>query len=178
MKSNQKKMIYLSPPHMSGFEEKYIKEAFDTNWIAPLGPNVNAFEHSIKSQLGNSVHIAALSSGTAAIHLGLEILGVGRGDEVLCQSFTFSASANPITYLGAFPVFIDSEIDTWNMCPIQLEIAINDRIKKGKKLKAIIVVDSYGMPFKHTEIKKLSKKYNIPIIEDAASALCPFFRQG
>ncbi|SEL72330.1 dTDP-4-amino-4,6-dideoxygalactose transaminase [Maribacter orientalis] len=163
--------IWLSSPHMGGTERKYVDEAFDTNWIAPLGPNVNAFEHSIKTQLGNSVHVAALSSGTAAIHLGLEILGVGRGDEVLCQSFTFSASANPILYLGAEPVFVDSETDTWNMSPVLLREAIESRIKEHKKPKAIIAVHLYGMPYKVAEIKAVANEFQIPVLEDSAEAL-------
>ena len=125
--------IWLSSPHMGGTERKYVTEAFDTNWVAPLGPNVNAFESAISTYLKQDVHVATLSSGTAGLHLGLILLGVTNGDEVLCQSMTFSASANPIVYQGATPVFIDSEPDTWNMCPIYLEKAINDRIKKGKK---------------------------------------------
>lgn len=163
--------IWLSSPHMGGTEKKYVDEAFDTNWIAPLGPNVNAFEHSIKTKLGNSVHVAVLSSGTAAIHLGLEILGVGRGDEVLCQSFTFSASANPILYLGAEPVFVDSETDTWNMSPVLLRAAIESRIKEHKKPKAIIAVHLYGMPYKVAEIKAVATEFQIPVLEDSAEAL-------
>lgn len=163
--------IWLSSPHMGGTERKYVDEAFDTNWIAPLGPNVNAFENAIKTKLGNSVHVAALSSGTAAIHLGLEILGVGRGDEVLCQSFTFSASANPILYLGAEPVFVDSETDTWNMSPVLLREAIESRIKEHKKPKAIIAVHLYGMPYKVAEIKAVANEFQIPVLEDSAEAL-------
>lgn len=163
--------IWLSSPHMGGNEQKYVKEAFDTNWVAPLGPNVTGFEQDLEHYLGNDNHVAALSSGTAAIHLGLVLLGVQRDDEVICQSFTFSASANPILYLGATPVFIDSESDTWNMCPVALEEAILDRISKGKKPKAIIVVHLYGMPFKVDEIKAIAKKYDIAILEDSAEAL-------
>ncbi|WP_293892592.1 DegT/DnrJ/EryC1/StrS family aminotransferase [Flavobacterium sp.] len=163
--------IWLSSPHMGGSEEHYVKEAFDTNWVAPLGPNVSGFEHDLEGFLDDGVFVAALSSGTAAIHLGLILLGVQAGDEVICQSFTFSASANPIVYLGATPVFIDSEIATWNMCPIALEQAIIDRISKGKKPKAIIPVHLYGMPFKVSEIKAIAKKYEIPILEDSAEAL-------
>ena len=165
------KKIWLSPPHMSGKEMKYIQEAFDTNWIAPLGPNVNEFENTLQTYLGENDYVAALNSGTAAIHLGLLLAGVTRGDEVLCQSFTFSASANPIVYLGAKPVFIDSEPDTWNMCPKFLEAAIIDRLEKGKKPKAIIVVDSYGMPAKWEQLGAIAKKYSLFLIEDAASAL-------
>ena len=163
--------IWLSSPHMGGSEQKYVKEAFDTNWVAPLGPNVTGFEVALEDYLNDDVSIAALSSGTAAIHLGLILLGIQAGDEVICQSFTFSASANPIVYLGASPVFIDSEIDTWNMCPIALEQAIVDRISKGKKPKAIIPVHLYGMPFKVDEIRAIASKYEIPIIEDSAEAL-------
>jgi dTDP-4-amino-4,6-dideoxygalactose transaminase len=167
--SNSK--IWLSSPHMGGTEQNYVKEAFDTNWVAPLGPNVSGFEQDIEHFLNDDVFVAALSSGTAAIHLGLVLLGVQAGDEVICQSFTFSASANPIAYLGATPIFIDSEIETWNMCPIALEHAIVDRISKGKKPKAIISVHLYGMPFKVDEIKYVAKKYEIPILEDSAEAL-------
>ena len=167
---NQDK-IWLSSPHMGGNEQKYVKEAFDTNWVAPLGPNVTGLENDLENYLNNTIHVAALSSGTAAIHLSLILLGVKAGDEVICQSMTFSASANPILYLGATPVFIDSEKDTWNLCPIALEEAIIDRIAKGNKPKAIIGVHLYGMPFKVDEIAAISKKYNIPLIEDSAEAL-------
>ncbi|MCO7354556.1 DegT/DnrJ/EryC1/StrS family aminotransferase [Riemerella anatipestifer] len=163
--------IWLSSPHMGGNEQKYINEAFAENWVAPLGPNVNQFEESIKTYLGQSVDVAALSAGTAALHLALIILGVKAGDEVICQSMTFSASANPIAYQGAIPVFIDSEKETWNMCPTALEEAIKDRIAKGKKPKAIIVVHLYGMPAKMDELMAVASKYEIPIIEDAAEAL-------
>ena len=163
--------IWLSSPHMGGNERNYVKEAFDTNWVAPLGPNVTGFEKDLENFQGGGVYVAALSSGTAAIHLGLVLLGVQAGDEVICQSFTFSASANPILYLGATPVFIDSETDTWNMCPIALEQAIVDRISKGRKPKAIIPVHLYGMPFKVDEIKAIAEKYEIPILEDSAEAL-------
>ncbi len=163
--------IWLSSPHMSGNEQSYIKEAFDTNWIAPLGPNVNGFENDLQSYLNEDRQIAALASGTSALHLSLIMLGVGVGDEVVCQSKTFSASANPIVYQGATPVFIDSERETWNMCPEQLEIAIKDRIAKGKKLKAIISVHLYGMPYKVEDIHQVAVKYNIPIIEDSAESL-------
>lgn len=163
--------IWLSSPHMGGKEQDYINQAFETNWIAPLGPNVTGFEEEIHDYLGDHVFVAALSSGTAAIHLGLNILGVGYGDEVLCQSKTFSASANPIVYLGATPVFVDSEKDTWNICPEQLETAIKDRIKKGKKPKAIIAVHLYGMPYKVNEIHRIAKTYEIPVLEDSAEAL-------
>lgn len=163
--------IWLSSPHMGGNEQKYVKEAFDSNWVAPLGPNVSGLELDLEAYLNEEVHVAALSSGTAALHLALILLGVGLGDEVLCQSMTFSASANPILYQGAVPVFIDSEKDTWNLCPLALEEAILDRIAKGKKPKAIIGVHLYGMPFKVDEILAVSQKYDIPLIEDSAEAL-------
>ncbi|WP_345274508.1 DegT/DnrJ/EryC1/StrS family aminotransferase [Flaviramulus aquimarinus] len=162
--------IYLSSPHMGGSEQKFVNEAFATNWIAPLGPNVDGFENDIKHYLGGNDHVAVLSSGTASIHLALQLLNVSHGDEVLCQSFTFSASANPILYQGAKPIFIDSESDTWNMSPELLEIAIKDRIEKHKKPKAIIAVHLYGMPYKANEINAIAKKYEIPVIEDSAEA--------
>ena len=168
--------IWLSSPHMGGNEQKYVQEAFDSNWVAPLGPNVNGLERDIESYLKENIHVAALSSGTAALHLALILLGVKAGDEVLCQSMTFSASANPILYLGATPIFIDSEKETWNLCPIALEEAILDRIAKGKKPKAIIGVHLYGMPFKVEEIMSISKKYDIPVIEDSAEALGSTFK--
>lgn len=163
--------IWLSSPHMGGGEKKYINEAFDSNWVAPLGPNVIGLEQDLENYLKENVNVASLNSGTAAIHLGLILLGVKPKDEVICQSMTFSASANPIVYLGATPVFVDSELDTWNMCPQTLEIAIKDRIKKGIKPKAIIVVHLYGMPCKFDEIKSVANQYSIPIIEDSAEAL-------
>lgn len=163
--------IWLSSPHMGGNEQKFVQEAFETNWVAPLGPNVNGFEKDLEKYLGNDSHVAALSSGTAAIHLGLVLLGVQAGDEVICQSMTFSASANPILYQGATPVFVDSEMDTWNICPIALENAIKDRIQKGKKPKAIIMVHLYGVPCKVEEIRKIADHYEIPIVEDSAEAL-------
>ena len=166
-----KDKIWLSSPHMGGTEEQYVKEAFDTNWIAPLGPNVDGFEKDLESYLGNDVHVAALSSGTAALHLALIILGVKAGDEVICQSMTFSASANPIAYQGATPVFVDSEDRTWNMSPEYLEEAIKDRISKGIKPKAIIVVHLYGMPAEMDRIMEIADKYEIPVVEDAAEAL-------
>ncbi|NJB35372.1 aminotransferase class I/II-fold pyridoxal phosphate-dependent enzyme [Croceivirga sp. JEA036] len=156
---------------MGGNEENYVAEAFKTNWIAPLGPNLTGFEDSIEEFLGESKRVAVLSSGTAAIHLGLKILGVGAGDEVICQSFTFSASANPITYLGAIPIFVDSENSTWNLDPELLEDCIKERIKSGKTPKAIIAVDLYGMPFMADEINAVANKYNIPVLEDSAEAL-------
>lgn len=161
--------IYLCLAHMSGEEQKYIKEAFDTNWVVPLGPNVNGFEADLEAFVGEDKRVVALSAGTAAVHLALIACGVEAGDEVLCQSFTFCASANPITYLGAKPIFIDSEADTWNIDPELLEKAIIDRIEKtGKKPKAIIPVYLYGMPAKMEEIMAISRKYDIPVIEDAA----------
>ncbi|WP_435625430.1 DegT/DnrJ/EryC1/StrS family aminotransferase [Flagellimonas sp.] len=163
--------IWLSSPHMGSNEQRFVEEAFRTNWIAPLGPNVSGFEKAIEDYLGNGVHVAALSSGTAAIHLGLKLLDVGPGDEVLCQSFTFSASANPITYLGAQPIFIDSELETWNMSPELLEMAILQRLEEGRKPKAILAVHLYGMPYKVDEIHAIGEKYDIPILEDSAEAL-------
>ncbi len=167
---NSNSRIYLSSPHMGGDELKYVQEAFDTNWIAPLGANVDEFEKSLQEYIEGS-YAAALSSGTAAIHLGLILCGVKAGDEVICQSLTFSASANPIRYLGAEPVFVDSEPETWNMDPALLERAIKGRMKEEKKPKAIILVHLYGMPAKVNEISKVAAKYNIPVIEDAAEAL-------
>ena len=156
---------------MAGTEQKYIREAFETNWIAPLGANVNGLEEDIEQYLTENVHAAVLISGTAALHLGLVLLGVSQGDEVLCQSFTFTASANPIVYQGAVPVFVDSEEDTWNLCPELLEEAIKDRIAKGKKPKAIISVHLYGMPYKVKEVHEVAQKYDIPVLEDSAEAL-------
>lgn len=163
--------IWLSSPHMGGEELKYINQAFETNWIAPLGPNVNGFERDLESFLNQKTKVAALSSGTAALHLALIECNVGYGDEVICQSLTFSASANPIVYLGATPVFVDSEKDTWNMCPIALKEAVNDRIAKGKKPKAIVAVNLYGMPAKMDEILAVAAEFDIPLIEDAAESL-------
>lgn len=163
--------IWLSSPHMGGNEQKYIKEAFDSNWVAPLGPNVNGFEQDLQNYLEDHTFVAALSAGTAAIHLGLVLLGVKKDDEVICQSMTFSASANPILYQGATPIFVDSEPDTWNIDPNILEETIKDRIQKGKRPKAIIAVHLYGMPYKSDEIKSVAERYNIPILEDAAEAL-------
>lgn len=163
--------IWLSSPHMGGRELQYIHEAFDANWVAPLGPNVNGFEEDLQNFLDADVQVAALSAGTAALHLALIECEVEYGDEVICQTMTFSASANPIAYQGAIPVFVDSEIDTWNMCPIALKEAIVDRIANGKKPKAIIVVHLYGMPAKMDEILALSHEFDIPVIEDAAEAL-------
>lgn len=167
---NEKK-IWLSSPHMGGGELKYVHEAFDTNWVAPLGPNVEGFEMDLEKYLGEGSQVAALSSGTAALHLALILAGVKAGDEVICQSMTFSASANPIAYLGAVPVFVDSEPESWNMDPDLLEKAIDDRLARGHKPKAIIAVHLYGMPYQHEEIKRISEKFEIPVIEDAAEAL-------
>lgn len=171
-----KSKIWLSSPHMGGGEMKYIQQAFDENWISPLGPNVNGFESDLEMFLDDGVHIAALMSGTSAIHIALMLLKVKPGDDVICQSLTFSASANPIMYLGANPVFIDSELDTWNLCPIALEEAIIDGINRNNKPKAIIAVSIYGMPYKIDEIRKISNKYNIPIIEDSAEALGSMYK--
>jgi dTDP-4-amino-4,6-dideoxygalactose transaminase len=168
--------IWLSSPHMGGTEQKYVQEAFDTNWIAPLGPNVNGMEKDLERYLGNDSHVGALSSGTAAIHLGLVILGVQAGDEVICQSMTFSASANPILYLGATPIFIDSEQATWNLCPVALEKAIVQEIAKGKKPKAIIAVHLYGVPYQIEVIRAIADAYKIPILEDSAEAFGSSFK--
>lgn len=165
------KRIYLCLAHMSeaGLEQKYIQEAFDTNWVVPLGPNVNGFEKDLEDFVGQNKRVVALSSGTSAVHLALIACGVGPGDEVLVQSFTFCASSHPITYLGATPVFIDSENDTWNMDPDLLEEAIKDRIAKtGKTPKAIIPVALYGMPYRIDRIMEIADRYRIPVIEDAA----------
>ncbi len=156
---------------MGGGEMKYIQQAFAENWIAPLGPNVNGLEKDLEKFLEENVHVAVLSSGTAALHLALILLGVKAGDNVICQSLTFSASANPIIYLDANPIFVDSEKDTWNLCPNAVEDAIKHCIAKGNKPKAIIAVSLYGMPYKADEIKELSEKYEIPVIEDSAEAL-------
>jgi dTDP-4-amino-4,6-dideoxygalactose transaminase len=163
--------IWLSSPHMGGTEQNYVHEAFEANWVAPLGPNVNGLEQDLETYLGHSASVGALSSGTAAIHLGLILLGVQAGDEVLCQSMTFSASSNPILYQGATPVFIDSEEQTWNLCPVALEQAIQDRISKGKKPKAIIAVHLYGVPYQIEAVRAVADNYQIPILEDSAEAL-------
>jgi len=163
--------IWVSPPHMTGEELEYIQNSLAKNWVSSVGPDINKFEDTIQDYLNSTNEVIALNSGTSAIHLALIQLGVTYGDEVICQSFTFSASANPIIYLGAKPVFVDSESDTWNICPQLLEEAIKDRILKGKKPKAIIAVHLYGMPYKIMEIHTIAKKYEIPIIEDAAEAL-------
>lgn len=173
-----KNPIYLCLAHMGGSEQHYIQEAFDTNWVVPLGPNVNGFEEDLEHflQQGSAstpaVHVCALSAGTAALHLAMVLLDIKAGDEVICQSFTFAASANPITYQGATPIFVDSEADTWNMSPQLLREAIEDRMAKtGKKPKAIVVVHLYGMPAKMEEIMEIAAHYDIPIVEDAAEAL-------
>lgn len=162
--------IYLSSPHMGGQEQAFVKEAFDTNWIAPLGANVEGFEKDLARYTG-AAHAAALVSGTSAIHLALIMLGVTQGDEVLCSSFTFSASANPIVYQGATPIFVESEADTWNICPDALETAIKARLAKGSRPKALILVHLYGMPSKMDDIVSICERYDIPLIEDAAEAL-------
>ncbi|MCI6154145.1 MAG: aminotransferase class I/II-fold pyridoxal phosphate-dependent enzyme [Bacteroidales bacterium] len=167
-----KERIWLSLAEMGGTEQKYIQEAFDTNWVVPLGPNVNAFETDLVRYLQAEKSVVALSAGTAALHLALVMLGVERDDEVICQSFTFSASANPITYQGAKPVFVDSEPDTWNMSPHYLRLAIKDRVAQtGRKPKAIIPVHLYGMPAKMDEILAIAEEYDIPVLEDAAEAI-------
>lgn len=164
-----KQRIYLCLAHMSGNEMKYIQDAFDSNWVVPLGPNVDGFEDDLKHFLGGNKEVAALSAGTAAIHLAMKACGVGAGDEVIVQSFTFCASCNPATYLGATPVFVDSEKDSWNMDPELLEEAINDRMSKtGKKPKAIVPVALYGMPYRIDEIMAVAERFGIPVIEDAA----------
>ena len=171
MAVEDRKTIYLCLAHMSeaGLEQKYVKEAFDTNWVVPLGPNVNAFEDDLKAFVGQNKEVVALSAGTAAVHLALLACGVGPGDEVIVQSFTFCASSHPVTYLGATPVFVDSETDTWNMDPELLEEAIKDRIAKtGKAPKAIVPVALYGMPYKIDRIMEIANRYNIPVVEDAA----------
>lgn len=165
------KRIFLSLPQLGGDEQKYVQKAFDENWITSGGPNVNEFEKDLERYLNKNVFVTALNSGTSAIHLALILLGVKAGDEVICQSMTFSASANPILYQRATPVFVDSEKETWNICPEHLEIAIKNRIAKGKKPKAIIAVHLYGMPYKVDEIHAIANKYEIPIIEDSAEAL-------
>jgi aminotransferase family protein len=173
------KTIYLCLAHMSeeGIEQKYVKEAFDTNWVVPLGPNVNAFEEDLKRFVGEGKEVVALSTGTAAVHLALLACGVGQGDEVIVQSFTFCASSHPVTYLGAVPVFVDSEKETWNMSPELLEEAIKDRIAKtGKKPKAIVPVALYGMPYDCTRIMEIADRYAIPVVEDAAEGFGSRFK--
>lgn len=168
--SSKNKRIYLSSPHMGGGEMKYINEAFDQNWVAPLGPNLDAFEESLCNYCGTK-YAVALSSGTAAIHLALILAGVNPGDDVIASSFTFSATVNPIRYVGATPVLIDSEMDTWNMDPVLLEKAIVERRKLGNQISAIIPVHLYGMPAKMDEIMEVADRYSIPVVEDAAEAL-------
>ena len=168
---NSDSKIWLSPPHMSGLEMEFINLAFEDNYIAPIGPNIDGFEKDLENYLREESFVSLTNSGTAAIHLALALLGVKKNDEILCQTKTFIASINPITYLGAKPIFIDSEKDTWNICPELLEKAIQDRLSKGIKPKAIIVISLYGMPFKIKEIKAISDFYDIPIIEDSAEAL-------
>lgn len=176
MKSPTK--IWLASPHMGGEEQKFIEEAFEQNWIAPLGPNVTNFEIELQNSLETNKEVAVLSSGTAALHLAMIMLGVKENDYVICQSLTFSASANPIVYQGAKPIFVDSEVNTWNLCPKAVEEAILYCIeKKGKKPKAIVAVHLYGMPYQHEAIQNLSKTYDIPVIEDAAEALGSQYRQ-
>lgn len=173
------KTIYLCLAHMSeeGIEQKYVKEAFDTNWVVPLGPNVNAFEEDLKRFVGEGKEVVALSAGTAAVHLALLACGVGQGDEVIVQSFTFCASSHPVTYLGAVPVFVDSEKETWNMSPELLEEAIKDRIARtGKKPKAIVPVALYGMPYDCTRIMEIADRYAIPVVEDAAEGFGSRFK--
>lgn len=173
MKSNR---IFLSLSEQSGSEQRYVQEALAGNWVTTGGPHVDLFENKLKDYLEEDLHVAALNSGTAAIHLALILLGVSVGDEVICQSLTFSASANPILYQGATPVFVDSEEDTWNICPDHLEAAIRHRIKKGKLPKAIIAVHLYGNPYKVDEIHAIADRYNIPVIEDSAEALGSFYK--
>lgn len=170
MRSQDYDRLYLSPPHLGRHELNYVHKAIEDNWVAPAGPNITGFEADICTAVGVP-YAVALSSGTAAIHLGLILLGVGPGDEVLCPSFTFVATANPIVYLGATPVFVDSEPETWNLCPERLREAITDRMAKGKKPKALILVHLYGMPAKLPEILALAQEFNIPVLEDAAEAL-------
>ena len=176
---SDRKRIYLCLAHMSesGLEQKYIKEAFDTNWVVPLGPNVNGFEADLETFVGEDKRVVALSAGTAAVHLALLACGVGFGDEVLVQSFTFCASSHPVTYLGATPVFIDSEPDTWNMDLVLLEEAIKDRIlKTGRKPKAIVPVALYGMPYDIERIMEVANRYEIPVVEDAAEGFGSKFK--
>jgi dTDP-4-amino-4,6-dideoxygalactose transaminase len=166
-----KNRIFLSIAHLGGQEQDFVLQAIESNWVTSMGPNVDAFENSLSEYLGDDSHVLALNTGTSALHLGLILLGVKAGDEVLCQSFTFSASANPICYLGATPVFVDSEKDSWNMSPVHLERAIQDRIKKGKRPKVIVVVHLYGMPADMDAVLSIANRYEIPVLEDAAEAL-------
>jgi dTDP-4-amino-4,6-dideoxygalactose transaminase len=170
-----RKRIYLACPHMGGDEIKYVLEAFAQNWIAPVGPNIGRFEKAIASYLGVK-HVAALTSGSAALHLALILLGVQRGDEVIASTLTFAATINPVVYLGAIPILVDSEPDSWNMSPELLEEAIRDRLKKGKRPKAIIPVHIYGMPANMSKIMEIANRYGIPVVEDAAEALGSRYR--
>lgn len=169
--------IYVSPPHPTGNELSILAEVINQNWMAPAGPHLARFEQKMETYLGNHVYATALQSGTAAIHIGLQLLGVGKGDVVLCQSLTFVASVNPVMYLGATPIFIDSERETWNICPDLLEEAIVDLIAQGQKPKAIIAVHLYGMPYQVAELERISKHYEIPILEDSAEALGSTYQQ-
>lgn len=168
---NLNSRIWLSAPHMSGNEQEFINEAFETNWVAPMGPNIDGFEKDLENYLNHDSNVVALSTGTAAIHLALILLKIGKGDDVICQTKTFVASVNPVTYVGANPIFVDSEKETWNMCPDLLEEAIKDRMLIGKKPKAIIAINLYGMPYNVTRIQEISSRYSIPVIEDSAEAL-------
>ncbi len=171
------KKIWLSSPHLSGSEQKFVQDAFDSNWVAPLGPNVDGFELDLSNYINQPIFVSALSSGTAAIHLGLLLLGVNKDDEVLVQTHTHNASVNPILYQGATPVFVDSELETWNLCPLALEEAIVDRIAKGRKPKAIIAVHLYGMPYQVEAVRAVADKYQIPILEDSAEALGSSYKE-
>ncbi|GGF21050.1 DegT/DnrJ/EryC1/StrS family aminotransferase [Hymenobacter cavernae] len=170
MRSQDHDRIFLSPPHLGRHELNYVHKAIEDNWVAPVGPNIRGFEQELCQYTG-AAHCVALNSGTAAIHLGLAVLGVGPGDEVLCPSFTFVATANPITYLGATPVFVDSESTTWNICPVRLREAIEDRLRRGQKPKALIIVHLYGMPAQLEQVLAVAAEYEIPVLEDAAEAL-------
>jgi pyridoxal phosphate-dependent aminotransferase EpsN len=176
MRSDEYDRLYLSPPHLGRHELNYVHKAIEDNWIAPAGPNIDGFERDICQYLGVQ-HCIALNSGTAAIHLGLQLLGVGPGDEVLCPSFTFVATANPVRYLGAEPVFVDSEPTTWNMCPERLREALANRTRQGRRPKALILVHLYGMPAHITELLALAQEYGIPVLEDAAEALGARYQQ-
>lgn len=171
------KKIWLSPPHMSGLEMDFVQQAISDNWVAPVGPNIDGFEQEIASYIGQNKEVLAVNSGTSAIHLALIMAGVTTGDEVICPSFTFVATASPIVFIGATPIFVDSEQETWNMCPVVLERTIQDRISKGKKPKAIIAMHSYGMPFNVEKIQQIAKKHQILLIEDAASALGSTYKE-
>jgi len=170
MRSQDHDRIFLSPPHLGRHELNYVHKAIEDNWVAPVGPNIRGFEQELCQYIG-AAHCVALNSGTAAIHLGLAVLGVGPGDEVLCPSFTFVATANPITYLGATPVFVDSEPTTWNICPVRLREAIEDRLRQGKKVKALILVHLYGMPAQLEQVLAIAAEYGVAVLEDAAEAL-------